>query len=174
MAGDATPVEHWDLGLFESSVLLSPTSSVVQQDAGQHPYTTSATNSAANPSIVQAYDVSVSFASWRQNPAFVDATLTAVEAPANQLGDYHLAACTGASASPACNLGAATKGTVTAPATDIDDEVRPALGGYDAGADEFGAGTTPPPPPPPATSDLYFSTSGLSNPPGVGGSGEQR
>ena len=169
VAGDATPVENWDLGLFENSALLSPTSSVIQQDAGQHPYTTSATNSTANPGIVQGYDVSVSFASWRQNPAFVDATLTAVEAPADQLGDYHLADCAGATPSPACNLGAPSKGTATAPATDIDDEARPALGGIDAGADEFGGGTTPPPPPPPATSDLYFSTSGSSNPPGVSG-----
>ncbi|MGD9958246.1 SdrD B-like domain-containing protein [Nocardioides sp.] len=166
LTGDATPVDHWDVGLFESSAQLSPTNSVLQQNAGEHPYATSATNSAADPGIVQGYDVSVSFATWRQNPAFVDATLTAVEAPADQLGDYHLGTCSGASPSPACNLGASTKGTVAAPATDIDDETRPALGGYDAGADEFGAGAPPPPPP---TSDLYFSTSGFSNPPGVSG-----
>ena len=42
------------------------------------------------PQVVSPYDLSVSFATWRQNPGFVDATLVALEAPPNQLGDYHL------------------------------------------------------------------------------------
>ena len=162
LTGDATPVDHWDLGLFESSFLLSPTNSVIQQNAGDHAYTASPTNSAANPDVVLPYDVSVSFATWRQNPSFVDATLATVEAPANQLGDYHLKSCT-TTPSPACNLGAASKGTVTAPTTDFDDETRPALGGFDSGADESGASAPPP------TPDLYFSTAGFGNPPGVSG-----
>jgi hypothetical protein len=114
--------------------------------------------------------VSVSFQPWAQNPAFVGAILVTLEAPPNLLGNYHLAACPG---SPACNLGAASKpvpsyqgppATLAAPATDIDDQARPALGGFDAGADEFAA-SAPPPPPPPPTSNFYFSTAGNTNPP---------
>ncbi len=124
--------------------------------------------------MVTPYDLSVSFATWRQNPAFVDATLVAVEAPPNLLGDYHLNDCP---ASPACNLGAASKAVpgyqqppanLAAPAVDIDDEVRPARGGFDAGSDEFGS--TPATPPP--ASDLYFSTAGNTNPPGVTGTAD--
>ncbi len=171
LAGDTSAVDHWDLGLADAPDQLAPTSSVVQQDAGQHPYATSASNSTANPGVVSTYDTSVAFATWRQNPAFVDATLVATEAPANLLGNYHLAGTPPTCTSPACNLGAATKGTVNAPTTDIDDEVRPALGGIDAGSDEFGsskAATTPPP----ATKDFFFSTAGASGSPIPGLAGD--
>ncbi|MDJ0350522.1 IPT/TIG domain-containing protein [Cryobacterium sp. PH29-G1] len=161
----ATDINNWDLGVADDTGVLAPSNSVVQQNTTDHAYTTSPTNSSADPAVVSTYDVSVSFATWRQNPAFVDATLVTLEAPPNLLGNYHLANCPG---SPACNLGAATVGGVTAPATDFDNQARPALGGYDSGADEFGSATTPPPPTP-TTSDLYFSTTGSSNPPGVSG-----
>ena len=129
---------------------------------------------------MSTWDVSVSFSTWRQNPAFVDATLVTLEAPPNQMGDYHLAACPG---SPACNLGAASKpaptyqqppAAVAAPTFDVDDQVRPALGGFDTGADEVGGAAVPPPPPPPppSTTSLYFSTSGSTNPPGAGGTAD--
>ena len=163
LVGDATPVDHWDLGLFDSPDQLTPTNSIVQQDPAEHPYA-NVGNSNANPGVVSTYDTSVAFATWRQNPAFVDATLVAVEAPANLLGNYHLLAGTGPApdcVSPACNLGAATKGTLNAPTTDIDDEVRPALGGFDAGSDEFGSAkavTTPPP----AVHEFSYSTRGYS------------
>jgi len=164
----ATDINHWDLGVADDTGVLAPSNSVVQQDAAAHAYTTSATNSSADPAVVSHYDVSVSFATWRQNPAFVDATLVTLEAPPNLLGNYHLAGCPG---SPACNLGAASAAGVNAPATDIDNQARPALGGFDSGADEFGSATTPPPPPP-AGQDLYFSTAGNSNPPGVTGTAD--
>ena len=80
------------------------------------------------------------------------------------MGDYHLSGCPG---SPACNLGAANRSGVSAPATDFDDQGRPALGGFDAGADESGATVTPP-----VSSDLYFSTFGNTNPPGVTGTAD--
>ena len=166
LPGDGTPVNHWDIGMFDAPGSLSPTSSVIQQDAAEHPFNTDPSNSAANPQVVSTYDVSVSFATWRQNPSFVDSTLVAVEAPADQLGDYHLSGCP---ASPACNLGAASSAGIAAPALDIDDEARPALGGFDAGSDEFGSA---PPPPPPPVKTLYFSTSGNANPPGVLGSAD--
>ncbi len=40
-AGDATPINHWDLGVANgtSGQLLAPTNSIVQQNAGTHPYT---------------------------------------------------------------------------------------------------------------------------------------
>lgn len=171
-AGDTTPLNHWDLGVADATGVLSPTNSVLQQDPGVFPFTASPTNSAADPAVVATYDVSVSFVTWRQNPAFVDATLVTVEAPPNLLGDYHLANCPG---SPACNLGAASTvvpaykqppTSLAAPALDFDGQARPALGGFDSGADEFGATA---PPPPPATQDVYFSTRGNTNPPGVTG-----
>ncbi|TFC02008.1 hypothetical protein E3O32_12300 [Cryobacterium mannosilyticum] len=157
----ATDINNWDLGVADGTGVLAPTNSVVQQNTASHPFTTSPTNSSADPAVVSTYDVSVSFATWRQNPAFVDATLVTLEAPPNLLGNYHLANCPG---SPACNLGAASRGGVNAPATDFDNQARPALGGFDSGADEFGAVTPPPP-----SSDLYFSTAGNTNPPGVAG-----
>ncbi len=158
VAGDSTPADHWDLGVADGTGVLAPTSSVVQQAAGNHPYTTSATNSVSDPTVVDdTYDVSVSFATWRQNPAFVDATLVAVELPPNQQGDYHLKA-----ASPAVDLGAASSSGVTAPATDIDDQARPAGPRFDSGSDEYGATATPPPT---GTADLYFSTTGPTTPP---------
>ncbi len=160
LAGDTSAVDHWDLGLADAPDQLAPTNSVVQQDAGQHPYATSASNSTANPGVVSTYDTSVAFATWRQNPAFVDATLVATEAPANLLGNYHLAGTAPNCSSPACNLGAAAKGSVNAPATDIDDEIRPALGGFDAGSDEFGSSKTAPPPP--VVHEFSFSTRGYS------------
>ena len=167
LPGDATPVNHWDIGMFDVPGSLSPTSSVIQQDPAEHPFNADPSNSAANPQVVSPYDVSVAFATWRQNPSFVDSTLVAVEAPADQLGDYHLSGCP---ASPACNRGAPSSGGIAAPALDIDDEARPALGGFDAGSDEFGSA---PPPPPPPVQTLYFSTVGSAfgptSPPGVPG-----
>ncbi|MCW2761582.1 MAG: pectin esterase [Marmoricola sp.] len=165
LVGDSSPVDQWDLGVADATGVLSPTSSVVQQDAAEHTYTASGTNSSAAPQVVDTYDLSVAFQTWRQNPAFVDSTLVAVEAPPNQMGDYHLQDCP---TSPACNLGVSAAEGVNAAATDIDDQARPALGGYDAGADEFGAA----PATPPASSDLFFSTAGNTNPIGVTGTAD--
>ncbi|MFN8465927.1 MAG: SdrD B-like domain-containing protein [Caldilineaceae bacterium] len=147
LTGDASLINYWDLGVADGTGLLAPTNSIIEQNAGTHPYTTSPTNSGSDPAIAVPYDLSVAFAVWRQNGAFVDATLVAVDAPPNLMGDYHLTGCPG---SPACNAGAASKAvpayqqpgtTVAAPTTDYDNQSRPALGGYDAGADEVGGGT---------------------------------
>ena len=129
----------------------------------------SPTNSAADPAVVDAVrPLGVASPTWRQNPAFVDATLVAVEAPPDQLGDYHLSGCP---ASPACNLGAASKAV---PSTSAAGDLAPR------------ARHRRPGPPGPrwlrrgrrrvrraaaaaATQhrDLYFSTVGNTNPPGV-------
>lgn len=166
--GDSSPVEHWDVGLLDGSGQLAPVGSVVQQDPAQHPYTQDASNSTADPQVVSSYDVGVSFATWRQNPSFVDATLVAVQGPIGDLGDYHLADCP---TSPACNLGLASSDGVGAATLDIDDEVRPALGGTDAGSDEFGS-AAPPTDPGPTQDVLLFSTTASTAVPGVGGTAD--
>ncbi len=163
LEGDSTPVDHWDVGVADATGTLAPRSSVLQQDAAEHAYATDASNSSADPAVVQPWVASVSFATWRQNPAFVDATLVATEQPPDLMGDYHLQACTGASASPACDLGSAGAGGVSAPATDIDDEARPSGAGVDAGADELVTSTPVP------TAHFLFSTAGDLTPPGVRG-----
>ncbi len=141
LPGDASAINRWDLGVANRPELLSPTNSIVQQNSGQHPYVTSPTNSTAAPQIVDdSFDVSVSFATWRQNPAFVDATLVTLDAPPIQMGDYRLT-----DGSPAVNLGAASKGAVVAPDDDFDGDYRPNDGAIDSGADEIAGGTPCPP-----------------------------
>jgi hypothetical protein len=124
----AADVYNWDLAVADGVGLLSPTNSILQVGLGTN---ASPTNTFLDPRVVQAYDVSVSFQAWRTNPTFIGAILVAVDLPPNLLGDYHLG-----TGSPAYNLGAASKTGVAAPTTDIDDQARPQLGGFDAGADE--------------------------------------
>jgi hypothetical protein len=127
--------DHWDLGVADGTGLLAPTNSIVQQT---RPYTASATNSAADPQVVTPYDIAVTFNTWRNNPGFLGAIMISQDLPPNLLGDYHLQ-----STSSAINRGAASKSGVNAPATDIDNQARPAGGGIDSGADEAAATTSP-------------------------------
>jgi hypothetical protein len=134
-------VDVWDLGTADGSGTLAPTNSVIQQNAVAHDgYVASATNSAADPGVIQPIDIPVTFNTWRNNPAFLGAILISADLPPNLLSNYHLGA-----GSPAANLGAASKGSIVAPAFDVDNQARPAGGAFDAGADEIGASTTPPP-----------------------------
>ncbi len=150
--GDATPINHWDLGVADGSGSCwprrTPSSS---RTPGRIPYTTSpATNSAADPLVVVAYDTALTFAPWRTNPNFVGAILVAADLPPRVLGDYHLSGIS----SPAYNTGAVSKAvplyqqppaTLSAPTADIDSPAgpptppaaRPASGAFDMGADEF-------------------------------------
>ncbi len=138
--GDATPINNWDMGDADGFGTLSPTNSVLQNSTG---ITASPTNSVGtDPAVVAAYDTSVAFNAWRNNPAFIGAILVAVDLPPNLMGNYHLSG----TGSPAFNLGASSKAapayqqppaTIAAPTTDFDSEARPALGGYDTGADEY-------------------------------------
>ena len=135
LGSDATPIDLWDLGLADNSGVLAPTNSIIQQaNTPDRSYVDSPTNSAADPQVVQTIDIPVTFNTWRNNPAFLGAILISADLPPNLLSDYHLTA-----TSPAANLGAASKGSVNTPAFDLDNEVRPANGGIDAGADEFGS-----------------------------------
>jgi len=61
----------WDMGVFGLAASLAPTNSIVQQNAGTYPYTTSLTNSAANPSVIDAtLEIPLTFTSWRTNVNF--------------------------------------------------------------------------------------------------------
>lgn len=165
LAGDPNPINYWDLGVADSTGLLAPTNSILQTTTGTTP---SGTNSGSNPLVVTSYETSVSVAPWRGNPRFVDPLIVTVDAAPNSLGDYHLGA-----GSPAINLGAANQSGVNAPTTDFDNQTRPANGSFDSGADEVtNAAPPPPPPPPPGEAQLYFSTSGNANPPGVSGTAD--
>jgi uncharacterized repeat protein (TIGR01451 family) len=129
ITGDVLPINNWDLGLADGSGKLSPTNTVLQTTTGTN---LDVSNTVGNPNVVGAYDASVTFNVWRNNPAFVGATLVAVELPPNLMGDYHIQL-----GSPAVNLGAATKGVAAAPSIDYDGQGRPASGGFDSGADEL-------------------------------------
>ena len=132
--GDASAINLWDLGVADGTGLLAPTNSVLQSSAG---IVASPTNSFADPLVLRPYDTQVSFTGWRTNPNFIGAILISLDLPPNLLGDYHLTA-----GSPAIDLGAASKATVTAPLTDIDGATR--VPPPDAGADELPAVAVPP------------------------------
>jgi hypothetical protein len=147
--------DHWDLGVADGTGLLSPTNSIVQQNAGTHGYVASPTNLAADPQVVTPHDIGVTFNTWRNNPAFLGAIMISADLPPNLLGDYHIQA-----TSPAINTGAASKAPTSAPAVDIDNIARPAGGGYEIGADEVGGAGTPPPPPTTATVSVSSASLG--------------
>lgn len=131
LAGDPSPIDPFDLGVADGTGLLTPTNCVIQDTVG---YVASATNVHADPRVIAPYDSSVTFNVWRTNPNFVGAILVAVDLPPNLMGDYHIP-----SNSSAFNRGAASKAGVAAPAFDADNQGRPALGGFDIGADEVPA-----------------------------------
>jgi hypothetical protein len=171
LTGDATPVDYWDVGVADGFGTVPVYNSVIQQDSGEHAYGTDPSNVATDPKVAEPWVPSVSFATWRQNPAFVDATLVVPsstgEVPAGLMGDYHLQGCP---TSPACDIGAPSRGGVNAPATDIDGNTRPSGTAFDAGSDEVVQAPPPPPPPPPAT--FVFSTAGNDAVPGVTGTAD--
>ncbi len=103
-----------------------------------------------------SFDLSVSFATWRQNPAFVDATLVTLEAPPNQMGDYHLHRPGVAGGRPGCGI----QGRGQRPERRHRRRGTTGDAGFDSGADEL-----PGPPPAPDTL-LYFSTRGQRRDPG--------
>jgi hypothetical protein len=127
--GDANP---WDLGSLDMSILLSPTNSIVQQNAGTYPYTTSPTNSGSDPTVIETHTIPLTFTSWRTNINFIGAIMVTADFSPNLLGNYHLLN----TSSPARNTAAASKTTIAAPAFDIDNQGRPGGGGFDMGADE--------------------------------------
>jgi hypothetical protein len=130
LEGDPNPINYWDLGIADGTGMLSPTNSVMQVDNGTIPDASNLLN--VDPMVIENYDTSIAVLPWRGNPNFVDALLVAVEAPVDQMGDYHLTI-----DSPAINLGAASKSGIAAPNLDFDGDLRPSSGGFEAGADEI-------------------------------------
>lgn len=143
LVDDPNPIYNWDLGVADGTGSLSPTNSVLQTTTGT---VTDPSNVNSDPTVIETYDTSVTVLPWRGNPRFVDILMVTTSAEPNLLGDYHLQA-----GSPALDVGADSKAGTSAPATDIDNDVRPA-GEVDIGADEIGS-------PAPATL-LNFSTLG--------------
>jgi hypothetical protein len=129
LLGDPNPINHWDLGVSDLTGFLSPTNSVMQVTTGT--IADGSNQVGFDPMIVAPYDTSIAVLPWRGNPRFVDTLLVAVDVPADQMGDYHLLL-----TSPALNLGASSKNGVNAPGLDIDGDLRPSSGGFEAGADE--------------------------------------
>jgi uncharacterized repeat protein (TIGR01451 family) len=127
-AGDATPINNWDLGVADGTGTLSPIYSIIQAGDGAG----AATNSSSDPQVVSPYDTTLTFAPWRTNPNFVGAIMVTVDNPPNLLGDYHIQP-----GSPAVDAGVAGTGATSAPAYDIDNQGRPGGGAFDIGADEI-------------------------------------
>ncbi|MBI5304495.1 MAG: IPT/TIG domain-containing protein [Chloroflexi bacterium] len=132
-AGDATPINYWDLGVADGSGLLAPTNSLLQEaSTALHPYTMNASNVVgSNPQVVSPYDLTVTALPWRGEPNFIDNIIVALETPPNQMGNYHIA-----NTSPAQNAGAQQRSGIFAPMTDLDGDYRPSFGGFEIGADE--------------------------------------
>jgi uncharacterized repeat protein (TIGR01451 family) len=133
-AGDASPLNRWDLGVADGTGVLAPTTSIIQSGDGAPMLN--------DPAVVNPLDLSLAFAAWRTNPNFVGAILTTVSLPPALLGNYHLT-----SGSLAVNAGAVSKAapsyqqppaTLAAPTFDYDNQTR--SGAIDIGADEL-AGT---------------------------------
>jgi hypothetical protein len=125
--GDPNPIYHWDLGVADGVGLLAPTDSLLEVTTGTIPDVSNEVGS--DPMVVDPWDVLVQVLPWRGNANFVDTLIVALETRVDLLGDFHLMG-----GSPAIDIGAASKGGISAPAEDIDGDVRgPA---YDAGADE--------------------------------------
>ena len=135
-AGDPTPINPWDMGVVGNTHSLAPTNSILQP-TGNPGATASGSNSLADPNVVQTHDIPLTFTSWRTNVNFIGAIMVTADLLPDQMGNYHLLNNT----SPAYNLGAVNKTvgslSATAPAFDIDLDVRPASGAFDSGADEI-------------------------------------
>jgi hypothetical protein len=144
--GTDNDVNPWDMGLADGAGTLSPVGSIIQTVQGTDGGTSTTVTDAAgfkNPSTV-----SVDVLASRTYPAFRQSLIIGELLPPNLSSDYHL---TGSS-SPAYGRGVANtqvtwgtgllgwKVTVSAPAVDIDGNVRPSGSGttrrYDAGSDQ--------------------------------------
>lgn len=131
LPGDPSPIQYWDMGVANSTYLLEPTNSLFQVSTGTAPSPTNLVG--VDPQVIQTYDLSLVVLPWRGDPNFVGVWMVAVDLPPTLMGNYHLQG-----TSPAIDQGAASKGGINAPTTDIDDDPRPAGAAVDIGADEIG------------------------------------
>lgn len=129
--GGPLDIDLWDMGSLDPSIELSPTNSIFQSTLGTLPGAGNLIG--ADPTVIATHDVGVAFASWRTNINFIGAILVTADLPPNLMGNYHMLDNT----SPAYNSGAASKLLLSAPAFDIDNQIRPGFGAFDMGADEI-------------------------------------
>jgi hypothetical protein len=127
---DPTPVYNWDLGIADGTGLLAPTNSLMQVTTGTIQDASNIVGS--DPAVVDPFEVSVQVLPWRGNPNFVDPLIVSLETRVDLLGDFHLL-----ERSLAIDMGAPAKAGIGAPLDDIDGDLRPQNGDWDAGADEF-------------------------------------
>jgi hypothetical protein len=155
-AGDATPIDRWDMGAGDGSGALTPTNSIIQTPPDVPSPATGYSNPAGSgnqvgvdPTVVADFDTTLAFAPWRGSVNFVGAFLVAQDLPPTLFtGDYHIP-----TGSPAVNAGAPSKvapilpSPAVAPTTDYDGQARPIPCGAtgtgsacDIGADELVSG----------------------------------
>ena len=142
---DPTPINYWDMGVPGTGNTLAPTNSVLHSETLNHyDVDASPTNRVDQDPLVAdaSYNTTIQALPWRGNPNFIASVIVAQDIPVSIMGDYHLSG----TGSAAYNLGAPSKAVpsyqrppnpLPAPTFDIDNQIRPALGGYDSGADEF-------------------------------------
>jgi hypothetical protein len=132
-AGDPTPVNVWDMGIFDSGPpKLSPTNSILTENDPTYVNSSATNKVGADPTVTQSYDTLIRALPWRGQPATVFSITISTDVPASVAGDYHLDA-----GSPAENSGAASKSATNAPDHDIDHGNRPSNVGFEIGADEY-------------------------------------
>ncbi len=134
LVGDVTPTRYWDMGSTDNTIQLAPTNSILSGDALSNIIASPTNQVGFDPQVVEMYSTPINIYPWR-SPNQPAPVLIVVDQPGSLPGDYHLTNNT----SPAYNAGATSKGTTSAPTKDIDNEARPAFGGYDIGADEIPA-----------------------------------
>ena len=132
IAGDVSPIVHWDIGASDASGLPNPTHSMLEVTTGT---TADPTNTVGvDPTFIDTYDTSVAFQPWRTNPNLIGAIMVATDVPPTLMGDYHIP-----TTSPAVDNAnsAASVGTISAPTIDFDGGPRPTGTRRDMGADEL-------------------------------------
>jgi hypothetical protein len=138
-AGDASPINNWDMGVVGVPGSLTPTNSILQVNTGVTP---SGSNIMMAPVVVNPIDIPLTFTSWRTNVNFIGAIMVTANLPPNLDGNYHLV-----TGSPGINAAVNSKAVpsyqqppanLSAPGFDIDNQNRP-NNGKDIGADELGS-----------------------------------
>ena len=149
-AGDATPINYWDLGSMGQPNALHPKSSVLNSNPSdaRFGYVTDSSDTVILPvanqdtlnpfKFVSVYDISVSIATWRSYFRFRPSAIVAVDLPANPLGNYRQQT----KSAPATNAGTSSFADVyghslAPPSDDIDANGRPFCTRFDAGAFEL-------------------------------------
>ncbi len=147
-------IDNWDMGNVDNpAALLTNKSSVLQTTTGTDSTPTACAPASTltcitdAPGLKNPYSVTVDVLASRTYPAFREAAVVANILPPNLMGDYHLTGTSSAAYGRGVASTLVTWGTgnnrweytVTAPADDIDGQVRPSGSSkrYDAGSDQL-------------------------------------